>query len=165
MKILIPVEDADFADLQINFVIDHKWNAPVSFYVMHVIYEVYGRCENPTKEIRHDAQALVRKVVQRLEQAFPEGGIKVGVEEGNAAGTILDTASSWQADVIVLASHGRSGHAHSVLGSVAYDVLSRSPCQTFVISKGRGADQYVEPARDELLARLRGDESKTLHIP
>jgi nucleotide-binding universal stress UspA family protein len=48
---------------------------------------------------------------------------------GNASSAILDSAEKWNADLIVMATHGRSGVARLVLGSVAESVVhhSRTP--------------------------------------
>lgn len=56
--------------------------------------------------------AGVRAWVRRVEHAHPDQGIvDVAVEEGF--------------DLVVMASHGRSGFSHLVLGSVAEGVLKR----------------------------------------
>lgn len=48
------------------------------------------------------------------------------VESGDAAGAILDTADSFDADVVVMGSHGRSGVQRVLLGSVLEALLHRS---------------------------------------
>lgn len=42
---------------------------------------------------------------------------------GTIAHVILDEAMSWKADLLVMGTHGRSGLAHVLLGSVAEEVL------------------------------------------
>jgi universal stress protein A len=61
-----------------------------------------------------------------------EAETKVVVAAGSAAG-ILDAAESWHADLIVVASHGRSGVAHLLLGSTAEKVLRHAPCEVLVV--------------------------------
>ena len=54
-------------------------------------------------------------------------------EEGRAATKILQYAKSIQADVIVMGTHGRSGLAHMLLGSVAEEVARAAPCPVLTV--------------------------------
>ncbi len=53
--------------------------------------------------------------------------------EGRAAPTVADTAVEVGADLIVIGTHGRSGIAHMLLGSVAEQVLRTAPCSVLTI--------------------------------
>ncbi len=53
--------------------------------------------------------------------------------EGRAAQVIAETASEVGADVIVIGTHGRSGIAHMLLGSVAEQVLRTAPCSVLTV--------------------------------
>jgi nucleotide-binding universal stress UspA family protein len=57
------------------------------------------------------------------------------VTEGDAAGTIVDTARETKADLIVMSSHGYSGLSRWMLGSVAEKVLRAAPCPVFVVRR------------------------------
>jgi nucleotide-binding universal stress UspA family protein len=53
--------------------------------------------------------------------------------EGRAAQTVADTAVEVGADLIVIGTHGRTGIAHMLLGSVAEQVLRTAPCSVLTI--------------------------------
>jgi nucleotide-binding universal stress UspA family protein len=53
--------------------------------------------------------------------------------EGRAAQTIADTALEIGADLIVIGTHGRTGIAHMLLGSVAEQVLRTAPCSVLTV--------------------------------
>lgn len=55
------------------------------------------------------------------------------VEDHQAAKGIVEAAQSCGADLIVMGSHGRSGLAKLVLGSVATQVLALSPVPVLII--------------------------------
>jgi len=164
MKILVPVEDIDFANLQIQFIIDHKWKEPVSIYVLSVIHEVYGRLEKPLKESIHYSEGLAKSVLHKLENGCPGAGLTMSVEEGNAAGIIIKTAKDWSADVIVLGSHGRTGLGKAVLGSVAYEVLAASPCQTIVVSKAKKVEDAEVVSKEKAIEHLRHRETEATEL-
>jgi nucleotide-binding universal stress UspA family protein len=54
-------------------------------------------------------------------------------EEGEAASTIVHQAEQRQADMVVMGTHGRSGLAHMLVGSVAEKVARAAPCPVLTI--------------------------------
>ena len=50
---------------------------------------------------------------------------------------IVDVAKEINADLIVMASHGRSGVSRVLLGSVAERVLRHAPCPVLIVPVGR----------------------------
>ena len=63
------------------------------------------------------------------------GGLdaRADVREGDPADEILSVARSWQADLIVMGTHGRTGLQRLVLGSVAQHVIAHAPCSVLVV--------------------------------
>lgn len=55
------------------------------------------------------------------------------LEEGEAAPMILSVACEHDIDLIVMATHGRTGLAHVLLGSVAEKVVRKAPCPVLTI--------------------------------
>lgn len=63
----------------------------------------------------------------------------VKVEVGPAGQTILQVARDLSADLIVVGTHGRSGPARLLLGSIAEEVLRATPCNVMVVRAGADA--------------------------
>ena len=57
---------------------------------------------------------------------------KVVVAAGAAAG-LLDAIDEWKPDLVVLASHGRSGVMHLLLGSTTEKVARHAPCEVLIV--------------------------------
>lgn len=55
------------------------------------------------------------------------------LREGKPADQILAAAREWEADVIVIGTHGRSGVSRLVLGSTAESVVRNAPCPVLVV--------------------------------
>jgi nucleotide-binding universal stress UspA family protein len=72
-------------------------------------------------------------VVQRRIQVDVQAEIKIKAIEGLVAENILDYAEFENADVIVMATHGRSGVGRWVFGSIAERVLRASNCPVLLI--------------------------------
>ncbi len=72
---------------------------------------------------------------QEFLQDLPLDGIlwEKQTREGRAAQTVADTAVEVGADLIVIGTHGRTGIAHMLLGSVAEQVLHAAPCSVLTV--------------------------------
>jgi nucleotide-binding universal stress UspA family protein len=78
---------------------------------------------------RHEV--LARETAATLREA----GIRTEdtVADGNPAHRIVEAAVNWDADLIVVGHHGRSGLEQLVVGSVARSVLYHAPCSVLVV--------------------------------
>jgi nucleotide-binding universal stress UspA family protein len=90
-----------------------------------------GRLEGWYQKAREDAEALFAEAKARTD----EHGVSVTtlIRDGKPAGEILDCADEHDVDQIVMGSHGRTGVARVLLGSVAEQVVRRSECPTTVV--------------------------------
>lgn len=73
---------------------------------------------------------------ERIAQAAAPHGVPcetLTVEDAQAARGIVKAATAAGADLIVMGSHGRSGLAKLVLGSVATKVLQSSPMPVLIV--------------------------------
>jgi hypothetical protein len=66
---------------------------------------------------------------------------------GDPAAEILSAAAAWQADLIVMGTHGRAGLERWILGSVAQAVLRNAPCPVLTVAGAR-RDEHAAVARD-----------------
>lgn len=73
--------------------------------------------------------------VERLAGELKTAGIQVApiVEMGEAAARIVDYAGEHDIDVIVMSTHGRTGPARWLYGSVASKVLAAAPCPVLLV--------------------------------
>ena len=73
--------------------------------------------------------------------------VDVVVETGEPTRCILNLAAALPADLIVMGTHGRSGFAHLVLGSVAESVVRTAECPVLTVrDSSRVADILAEEA-------------------
>ena len=73
--------------------------------------------------------------LQRVRTPLQADGLAVTSElrDGPVAETILDAAAELRVDAIAMATHGRGGFARFLLGSVADQVVQRSPLPVLLI--------------------------------
>jgi universal stress protein A len=89
-------------------------------------------------EVSLPLEALERDARRELALLLPEAevahvAVTRLVNMGVPAQTILETATSEEVDLIVMATHGRTGLGHLVLGSVAERVVRLAPCPVLTI--------------------------------
>jgi nucleotide-binding universal stress UspA family protein len=92
-----------------------------------------------TFEVLEEAEQAQREQgMHRLEALSRElgaQGIKAtwAIEEGNPSEVIVRRAAAAGAEVIAMASHGRSGVVRAILGSVTDAVVRGAPCPVLVV--------------------------------
>ncbi len=81
-------------------------------------------------------EKTARAQLEKLAAAHLEGrgvSYKIETRSGEAADGILAQTQEMDADLIVLATHGRKGVSHFLIGSVAERVIRRAPRPVLVV--------------------------------
>jgi nucleotide-binding universal stress UspA family protein len=88
------------------------------------------------REAELDVQDKAGKYLDKIKDSLKKDGlaVKVVVVDGRPAEEILDYAKNNKIDLIVMASHGRSGISRWFLGSVAQKVLQHSSVPVLMVS-------------------------------
>jgi universal stress protein A len=90
----------------------------------------YGGAMTPPPE--GDWNALDEKLreIQATDATVP---VEHRLEEGDPITEILRTAQESKCDLIVMGTHGRTGLAHLLMGSVAEQVVRKATCPVLVV--------------------------------
>ncbi|NJL53607.1 MAG: universal stress protein [Hydrococcus sp. SU_1_0] len=80
-------------------------------------------------------QEIGWNLLQSLEEKAKQQGIKVEITQqiGQPEQEITDFARNWQADLIVIGSHGRKGISEFLFGSVSNYVSHHVPCSVLLV--------------------------------
>lgn len=81
----------------------------------------------------HSANAQLRALIPQEAEARDAAIRTEVIQSDKAAAAICQAAERFDADVICIASHGRSGISKAILGSVAQDVMARSSRPVLVV--------------------------------
>ena len=89
------------------------------------------------EEIREAAISRAQSAIAEARKILEDAGLKttesLSVLLEDAKKIILDEATEWKADLIVLGSHGRHGFQRFLIGSVSEAVAMHAPCSVDVI--------------------------------
>ena len=96
-------------------------------------------------------ESLSEEVCTRVQAQFRSWNVQMETATGHAAEMILKRAKEWPADLILVGSHGRSGLARVLLGSVSASVSRDAGCSVRVV-------RAVEHRRDNEARLLVGHD-------
>ena len=138
--ILVPVDLGESSERTIDYarMVARPFHA--SLLVMHVVPNPYVKMTSeaympPPQDFLDELESEARN---RLKGLLAEGdraefNAEAVVEVGDPLCAIVEYASVRKIDLIVMGTHGRTGVAHLVLGSVAERVVRTAPCPVLTI--------------------------------
>lgn len=134
MKIIIAIDDSEFSQAALDSASKRFRHETCEFLLLSVAQPLMtdlGGMVLESDRLYH--QDLLTQAEQELKQKLPEHKVSSCLREGQAADEIVQVAIDWQADHIIIGSHGRRGLDRLILGSVAESVVNKSPCSVEVI--------------------------------
>jgi nucleotide-binding universal stress UspA family protein len=145
--ILVPVDFSKESILAAKFAVSLAQEYKTKLYLLHVRETIPGYVKAEITDMQALEQRIASEEKEALSNVIPQKvKDRISVEEISMAGSpvhhlIVEKAKELGADLIVLATHGRTGLAHVLLGSVAEHVVRHAPCPVFVIRNPK--DKYV----------------------
>jgi nucleotide-binding universal stress UspA family protein len=115
------------ADLYLIHVFEPSYFSPGGVLLSVLPGEVHGWIRSVREEESEKLSALAEKI--RGEAGRVETLFKIGMPHEE----IVNAAEAIPADLIVLGTHGRSGAAHLLLGSVAERVARKAVCPVLTV--------------------------------
>lgn len=151
MKMLLAVDGSEFSNATVEEVASRPWPRGSEVRVLSALHlqftptpEVWtlpnSYYEQVEKKMREQGEAAVQQAASRLRDSNLERAernapltITTEVIPGHAEEIIIEVAKQWDADLIVVGSHGHSGIGRFLLGSVSQAVASHAPCSVEIV--------------------------------
>ena len=89
-----------------------------------------------------EARANLDKIVR--EQIPPDMAVEAIIRSGDAVDEIIAYADEVNADLIVMATHGRTGLSHMLMGSTAEQVIRRASCPVLTLKHPMHVTSHLE---------------------
>jgi universal stress protein A len=167
-SILVPVDFSTYSADALRYAVGIAERFASSIIVLHVIphetttYTVYQRLGSrdfpfvgplrPQRtpavppEVAEDVVVDLREQAYTALQAFlptqmAHHPVELRVLVGHPFERILETAAREQVTLIVLGTHGRTGLAHAIMGSVAEHVVRLAPCPVLTVQASTAEDK------------------------
>ena len=145
-KVMAPVDFSKESLLAVKFAASLVQQYRAKLYVMHVLQPLHPRLRGYMEDFLEIQEKMVleaEKDVKKIVPAKIRESIRVEtvVEVGNPHHAIVEKAKELEIDVLVIATHGRTGFSHVLIGSVAEKVIRHAPCPVFVVRDPK--DKFV----------------------
>ena len=145
MKILLAIDGSSFSDAAVNEIASRPWPAQSEVRIISVVeppllptVETWVPPDNYIEALERageeQGQAIVSKAADRITNAQPDK-LRVATEivKGYPKHAIIETAEKWEADLIVVGSHGYRGLTRLWLGSVSQAVALHAKCSVEIV--------------------------------
>jgi nucleotide-binding universal stress UspA family protein len=135
-KILAPTDLSELSAVGMEYALElaRGWGAEVTVY--HVAnaaelanYKAYSMEDLLDKH----RKSLDQFLNDHFAELLPLVEVRQKVEVGSPATNILEEAESEGTDLIVMSTHGRTGLAHMLMGSVTEQVVRNASCPVFSV--------------------------------
>jgi nucleotide-binding universal stress UspA family protein len=135
MRLLLAIDDSNYSEAALQAVLAHYRPQGTEVQVLNVVDLKIPIPTSYAAAFRQESLKQGQKLVERAEQLLSKAGFKVhtAMEEGDPRTKILDDAASWNADLIVMGSHGRKGADRFLMGSVSEAVVRHAFCSVEVV--------------------------------
>lgn len=136
-RILVATDFSEGSDDALDAAIAQAKRLGARLELLHVI-EIAEQFPFGSSPLDLDFEALYagvgRELACRAERAIAAGvPCETRIAEGGAAIEIAERATEMGAALIVVGTHGRTGLARALLGSVAERVVRRAPCPVLTV--------------------------------
>lgn len=142
-RILVPTDFSEPSDAALDYARALAETFGASLHLLHVIEPSHetGAFSNEAY-IAVEAPGAYEMLVKEAQSKFAHRvlptdraryGATTEVMTGTSADTIVEFAADQRIDLIVMGTHGRTGIAHLLMGSVAEHVVRDAPCPVLTV--------------------------------
>ncbi len=140
-KILVPVDFSEFCRHALRYGGELARRFEAELTLLHVVEDIYpmvadpGVMLGPAVDFVADMRQSAEKGLQKLVEEEWSQGLNVvqRVTVGVPFLEIVRYAKEQQIDLIVITTHGRSGLAHVLMGSVAEKIVRKATCPVLTV--------------------------------
>jgi universal stress protein A len=140
-RILAPTDFSAHAEEALRYACELAERLGAELHVLHVLSEVVPTGPDPLlmpvmpPQFYQDDENRALKLLETV--LDPSWGkppsVTTAIRWGTPAEAVVDYAAEENVDLIVVATHGRTGLSHVLLGSVAERIVREAPCPVLTI--------------------------------
>ena len=143
-RILFPIDFTENSSKILPYVLSVSEKYDAMIYLLHVVEDIsqwsgylvpYISLDQYQENASKDAEEIFGKICEEQLQSYPN--FQKSILTGDPAQEILKAIESEEIDLVIMGTHGRKGLEHVFFGSVAENVLRKSPVPVLVINPHR----------------------------
>ncbi len=135
-KILAPTDLSELSRFGVAYALDlaRGWDATVTVFHTADVSELANyKAQSVPDLLKKHEKALSQFLGENFSDLLPSGKIRGKVKIGPPAPSILAEAEREGSDLIVMSTHGRTGLAYMLMGSVTEQVVRNAVCPVFSV--------------------------------
>jgi nucleotide-binding universal stress UspA family protein len=140
-RVLAPTDFSSHSEKAVRFACGLAERFGADLHLVHVLSEIIPAGPDPLlmpvmpPQFYQENEDRAKETLQRLlDPAWGKPKATVSaVRWGSPVEAIVDYAGEQKIDLLVIATHGRTGLSHVLLGSVAERIVRESPCPVLTI--------------------------------
>lgn len=143
-RIIVPIDFSVISENALGHAVSlaKAWNAEL--LLLHVFEPpaldlpeglITGLADANERVLRSAEDALASAVAMRSDEGVP---METLVKQGVPWRVIVETAGEREGTLVVMSTHGRTGLARALMGSVAEKVVRMAPCPVLTVPGPRG---------------------------
>lgn len=146
-KVMLALDQSTHSDYALESVLARPWPENTEFLVL-TLFEPYhpdfagwdpsavDQALLYAQRLSDESRKYVEACVKRLSDKFGSSKVSYEIKESaRIKEAIIEKATDWQADLVIMGSHGRTGLRRFLLGSVSQAVVSHAPCSVEIIKR------------------------------
>lgn len=172
-RILVATDGSEFSAAALKSVAERPWPEGTEVKVISVAEFALWLGDYPffrleqVEELNKSALDAAKAAVALGRDALSRAGLKVTtdvpVEREAPAKTILDEAKKWNANLVVVGSHGRRGFDRFALGSVSESIAMNAHCSVEVVRALRSVEMHGK--EEKTYESERSHDGHPVHVP
>ncbi len=143
-RILFPIDFSENVSKILPYVLSVSEKYDAMIYLLHVVddylkwadyYIPHIALDRYQEEALKGSEKILDRVCEKQLQGYPN--FQKRILSGDPAQQILKTIESEGIDLVIMGTHGRKGLEHVIFGSVAENVIKKSPAPVLIINPHR----------------------------
>jgi nucleotide-binding universal stress UspA family protein len=139
-RILVPVDFSEHSRDALRYAVDLGSVFDAELVLIHVVESMaypadLGYALAPIPQLERELTERGKAELERLARETVGGklAVRLHVPAGRPFVEIIKAAREFEADLIVIATHGHTGVEHILFGSTAEKVVRKAPCPVLVV--------------------------------
>lgn len=136
-KILVPVDFSENSNKAVQYAAAFAQQFKATLVLFHAVEPYTALPNHPpmyVSEVEQIALQYAQNQLKNISDSLPPGIVSELIAEiGPTTRAITETARNHAVDLIILSTHGRTGLAHALLGSVAEKITRHAPCPVLIV--------------------------------
>ncbi|MBS0209535.1 MAG: universal stress protein [Planctomycetes bacterium] len=134
-KILVPTDFSEMSRAAVDYAaaLAREGGGELLIVTVREITPIYATAEGMYCGVEEPNHAALKQMLNEVRPKDPLVRVRREVLDGAPADAIVALAAAEQVDLIVMATHGRTGLMHLLMGSVAEGVVRNADCPVLTL--------------------------------